>query len=138
MQSEKCESTVITRKTQTVTTMDPDIQTYKCKHTCAYFELKEISTFPVLHCFCACKYEKLNSQRLSKVYVRNRVNVTYIFRVIRRLVSLLSRNACLEAEKEAAMKQAQSASRAAETLMKGSDVDSELQEKLTKKESGNT
>jgi len=53
--------------------------------------------------------------------------------VIRRLVSLLSRNACLEAEKEAAMKQAQSASRAAETLMKG-DGDSELQEKLTQKE----
>merc|ERR1712098_156657 len=57
----------------------------------------------------------------------------FIFLVIRRLVSLLSRNACLEAEKEAAMKQAQSASRAAETLMKG-DGDSELQEKLTQKE----
>jgi len=55
--------------------------------------------------------------------------------VIRRLVSLLSRNACLEAEKEAAMKQAQSASRAAETLMQGSDGDSELKEKLTQKES---
>ena len=34
------------------------------------------------------------------------------------------------------MKQAQSASRAAETLMKG-DGDSELQEKLTQKEAGN-
>ena len=52
-------------------------------------------------------------------------------------MSLLSRNACLEAEKEAAMKQAQSASRAAETLMQGSDGDSELKEKLTQKESGN-
>ena len=51
-------------------------------------------------------------------------------------MSLLSRNACLEAEKEAAMKQAQSASRAAETLMQGSDGDSELKEKLTQKESG--
>ena len=61
-----------------------------------------------------------------------------ILRVIRRLVSLLSRNACLEAEKEAAMKQAQSASRAAETLMQGSDGDSELKEKLTQKESGST
>ena len=60
----------------------------------------------------------------------------FTFSVIRRLVSLLSRNACLEAEKEAAMKQAQSASRAAETLMKG-DGDSELQEKLTQKEAGN-
>ena len=53
-------------------------------------------------------------------------------------MSLLSRNACLEAEKEAAMKQAQSASRAAETLMQGSDGDSELKEKLTQKESGIT
>ena len=53
------------------------------------------------------------------------------------MVSLLSRNACLEAEKEAAMKQAQSASRAAETLMSGSDGDKELKEKLTQKESGN-
>ena len=35
------------------------------------------------------------------------------------------------------MKQAQSASRAAETLMKG-DGDSELQEKLTQKEAGKT
>ena len=34
------------------------------------------------------------------------------------------------------MKQAQSASRAAETLMQGSDGDSELKEKLTQKESG--
>lgn len=54
------------------------------------------------------------------------------------MVSLLSRNACLEAEKEAAMKQAQSASRAAETLLKGSDGDDELKEKLTQKESGNS
>merc|ERR1712226_1467047 len=53
--------------------------------------------------------------------------------VIRRMVSLLSRNACLDLEKEAAMKQAQSASRAAETLMKGSDGDDELKEKLTQR-----
>merc|ERR1712179_479511 len=59
----------------------------------------------------------------------------FLSAVIRRMVSLLSRNACLEAEKEAAMKQAQSASRAAETLMSGSDGDKELKEKLTQKES---
>jgi len=54
--------------------------------------------------------------------------------VIRRMVSLLSKNACLGAEKEAAMKQAQSASRAAEALMNGTDGDSELKEKLAEKE----
>jgi len=41
--------------------------------------------------------------------------------VIKRLVSLISANAGLQAEKEAAMKQAESASRAAESLMKASD-----------------
>ena len=53
------------------------------------------------------------------------------------MVSLLSKNACLEAEREAAMKQAQSASRAAEQLMGGGDGDKELKEKLEKKELGN-
>jgi len=43
--------------------------------------------------------------------------------VIKRLVSLISANAGLQAEKEAAMKQAESASRAAESLMKASDND---------------
>merc|ERR1719323_2658802 len=38
--------------------------------------------------------------------------------VIKRLVSLISANAGLQAEKDAAMKQAESASRAAETFMK--------------------
>ena len=52
------------------------------------------------------------------------------------MVSLLSANACLEAEKEAAMKQAQSASRAAEELMKGGEVDSEMKTKLKEKEAG--
>lgn len=37
--------------------------------------------------------------------------------MIRRLVALISNNACLEAEREAAMKQAASASRAAESLI---------------------
>merc|ERR1711983_303453 len=37
--------------------------------------------------------------------------------VIKRMVSLITENASLDIEKEAAMKQAQSASRAAETLM---------------------
>merc|ERR1739844_889284 len=37
--------------------------------------------------------------------------------VIKRIVSLITENAGLDIEKEAAMKQAQSASRAAETLM---------------------
>jgi len=55
--------------------------------------------------------------------------------VIKRMVSLIMANACLEAEKMAAMKQAESASRAAETLMaSGSDGDNaevnDLKEKL--------
>eukprot|EP00091_Calanus_sinicus_P003123 TRINITY_DN13280_c0_g1_i1.p1 TRINITY_DN13280_c0_g1~~TRINITY_DN13280_c0_g1_i1.p1 ORF type:complete len:204 (-),score=73.78 TRINITY_DN13280_c0_g1_i1:48-659(-) len=41
----------------------------------------------------------------------------FLFLVIKRLVSLISANAGLQAAKEAAMKQAESASRAAETLM---------------------
>merc|ERR1712042_150348 len=41
----------------------------------------------------------------------------FLFLVIKKLVSLISANAGLQAEKEAAMKQAESASRAAETLM---------------------
>lgn len=41
--------------------------------------------------------------------------------VIRRMVSLLSQNSILEAEREAAMKQAASASRAAETLLASGD-----------------
>ena len=52
------------------------------------------------------------------------------------MVTLLSNNACLDVEKEAAMKQAQSASRAAEELMKGGDGSDELKEKLAQKESG--
>lgn len=54
--------------------------------------------------------------------------------VIKRLVSLLSASACLGVEKEAAMKQAQSASRAAEELMKGGEADTEMKVKLTEKE----
>jgi len=54
--------------------------------------------------------------------------------VIRRMVTLLSNNACLDVEKEAAMKQAQSASRAAEELMKGGDGAGELKEKLAQRE----
>eukprot|EP00092_Neocalanus_flemingeri_P057289 GFUD01068050.1.p1 GENE.GFUD01068050.1~~GFUD01068050.1.p1 ORF type:complete len:228 (+),score=102.02 GFUD01068050.1:48-731(+) len=41
----------------------------------------------------------------------------FLFLVIKKVVSLISDNAGLEAEKEAAMKQAESASRAAESLM---------------------
>merc|ERR1712088_1152820 len=61
--------------------------------------------------------------------------------VIRRLVGLISGAATLEAEKEAAMNQAKSASRAAETLMdsgngdgKDSKVVKELEAKLKDKE----
>merc|ERR1711910_80130 len=61
--------------------------------------------------------------------------------VIKRLVGLISANAGLQAEKEAAMKQAESASRAAESLMaSGSTIDSdpadvkELKEALAKAE----
>uniref|UniRef100_A0A0K2UJF7 Endoplasmic reticulum transmembrane protein n=1 Tax=Lepeophtheirus salmonis TaxID=72036 RepID=A0A0K2UJF7_LEPSM len=50
--------------------------------------------------------------------------------VIRRMVGLLSQNSILEAEKSAAMKQATSASRAAEQIMSGESVDSELKKKL--------
>lgn len=45
--------------------------------------------------------------------------------VIKRLVGLISANAGLQAEKDAAMKQAESASRAAETFMKSGNIDSE-------------
>jgi len=61
--------------------------------------------------------------------------------VIKRLVGLISANAGLQAEKEAAMKQAESASRAAETLMaSGGSVDAnpadikDLKEALAKAE----
>merc|ERR1712187_842036 len=61
--------------------------------------------------------------------------------VIKRLVGLISAYAGLQAEKEAAMKQAESASRAAETLMaSGGSVDAnpadikELKEALAKAE----
>ena len=60
--------------------------------------------------------------------------------VIRRLVGLISAAATLEAEKEAAMNQAKSASRAAETLMDSGNGDSkvvkELEAKLKEKEDG--
>jgi hypothetical protein len=48
--------------------------------------------------------------------------LTFDFSVIKRLVSLIATNATLDAEREAAMKQAQSASRAAETLMDSADA----------------
>merc|ERR1719449_329220 len=57
--------------------------------------------------------------------------------VIKRMVSLITENATLDIEKEAAMKQAQSASRAAETLMGGSagdKKDSETEKKLKAKD----
>nr|ACO11484.1 B-cell receptor-associated protein 31 [Caligus rogercresseyi] len=56
--------------------------------------------------------------------------------VIRRMVSLLSSNSVLQAEKDAAMKQASSASRAAEQMLSGEAVDSELKNMYeeTKKE----
>ena len=54
------------------------------------------------------------------------------------MVTLLSANACLEAEKEAAMKQAQSASNAAEAFMaSGGEADKELKNKLHQTETGN-
>jgi len=60
--------------------------------------------------------------------------------VIRRMVGLLVANATLDVEREAALKQAQSASRAAEALMAGGDASSdgssmkEMAEKLAKAE----
>merc|ERR1711892_1517172 len=63
----------------------------------------------------------------------------FLFLVIKKLVSLISSNAGLQAAKEAAMKQAESASRAAETLMTASARESgdsndvnELKEALEK------
>jgi len=64
--------------------------------------------------------------------------------VIKRLVSLIATNATLEAEREAAMKQAQSASRAAESLMdagdskKASEKEKELEKKVKSAEEGKT
>merc|ERR1712045_634817 len=49
--------------------------------------------------------------------------------VIKRMVSLITENATLDIEKEAAMKQAQSASRAAETLMADSETEKKLKAK---------
>jgi len=60
--------------------------------------------------------------------------------VVKRLVGLISANAGLQAEKEAAMKQAESASRAAESFLMGDSKDSksedvkELKEALAKAE----
>jgi len=60
--------------------------------------------------------------------------------VIKRLVGLISANAGLQAEKDAAMKQAESASRAAETFMKAGDAGAdpaalkEMKEALAKAE----
>lgn len=60
--------------------------------------------------------------------------------VIRRMIGLLSSNATLQAEHEAAMKQAQSAARAAEAMMAGGDASSDgsdakkLADKLEKSE----
>lgn len=53
--------------------------------------------------------------------------------VIRRLVSLISNNATLEVEREAAMKQAQSASRAAESLLDSGSGDNKANTELEKK-----
>ena len=62
------------------------------------------------------------------------VKTWFLYRVIKRIVSLITENAGLDIEKEAAMKQAESASRAAETLMGESgdkkERDSELEKKL--------
>ena len=63
-------------------------------------------------------------------------------RVIRRMVGLLASNATLDVEREAAMKQAKSASKTAETLLESagnaSDAGNakELAEKLEKAEKG--
>merc|ERR1739838_642131 len=54
--------------------------------------------------------------------------------VIKRLVGLISANAGLQAEKDAAMKQAESASRAAETFMKSGNIDSEPADRTDMKE----
>ena len=55
--------------------------------------------------------------------------------MIKRLVSLIATNATLEAEREAAMKQAQSATRAAEAMLDSGDSDkaSEKEKALEKK-----
>ncbi len=64
--------------------------------------------------------------------------------VIKRLVSLISSNATLDAEREAALRQADSASRAAETLMdsassaeKEDKKVAELKQQLEEKDKGN-
>jgi len=54
--------------------------------------------------------------------------------IIRKLVALITTSATLEAELEAAMKQAQSATRAAELLMKDDKGASDLEEKLKEKD----
>jgi len=54
--------------------------------------------------------------------------------IIRKLVALITTSATLEVELEAAMKQAQSATRAAESLMQDDKGVSELEEKLKEKD----
>ena len=78
---------------------------------------------------------------LPEAVLSNKLFILPESSVIRRLVSLISVAATLEAEKEAAMNQAKSASRAAETLMdsgKGGDSKAvkELETKLKDKEDG--
>ena len=58
----------------------------------------------------------------------------YNYRIIRKLVALITTSATLEVELEAAMKQAQSATRAAESLMNDDKGASEFEEKLKKKD----
>ena len=55
-------------------------------------------------------------------------------RVIKRLVSLITSSAIIEVEREAALKQAVSASRAAESLMQEDKGTSDLEKKLEEKE----
>ena len=102
----------------------------RCKCICVYSGLKEISTFPALLFFFACK-------SFPFIYAESRNNFDFILSVIKRLVALICTNAVLEAEHEAAMKQASSASKAAEALLKDAPApgqDSELEKKLKDKD----
>lgn len=82
--------------------------------------------------FCACENECFFRCFLTLI------GISYC-RVIRRVVNLINENAVLDVEREAAMKQAQSASRAAEALMSdapasGDRKDGDLEKKLKAKD----
>ena len=79
-----------------------------------------LSNMTFMHVFILCNY-----------YL---IPMFFYDRVIKRVVSLITSSAVIEIEREAAMKQAESASKAAESLMQEDRGASDLEKKLEEKE----